>query len=276
MKKIPLAGVVGSPIAHSKSPRLHNYWLSKHGIKGHYVPLHVDAQNLAEAIRTLPKLGFVGCNVTIPHKENIMDLADVVTDRARKIGAANALTFDSNGQIQADNTDAYGFIENIRQQVPGWSPQGKSVTVLGAGGAARAVVVALQEYGATDIRLTNRTLGRAQHLADAIGGGISVVDWADAPDLMAKTDVLVNTTSLGMAGNAPLELPLSGLSRDALVTDIVYAPLQTDLLRRAAQHGCRTVDGLGMLLHQGVPAFARWFGVTPVVDDDLRRFVLDV
>lgn len=273
MNKIPLAGVLGSPIAHSRSPRLHNYWLSQHDIEGHYVPLHVGTLNLAEAVRTLPKLGFVGCNVTIPHKESIMGLADVVTDRALKIGAANTLTFDSNGQIQADNTDAYGFIENIRQQVPGWSPCGKAVTVLGAGGAARAVVVALQEQGATDIYLTNRTLGRAQDLADAIGDGISVVNWTDAVDLMAKTDVLVNTTSLGMAGNAPLELSLSGLSRDALVTDIVYVPLQTDLLRRAAQHGCRTVDGLGMLLHQGVPAFARWFGVTPVVDDELRRFV---
>lgn len=274
MSDIPLAGVIGSPISHSKSPKLHNYWLSKHNIKGHYVPLHVNVENLEQAIRALPMLGFVGCNVTIPHKESIMVLADVVTDRAKKIGAANTLTFDTNGKIHADNTDAYGFIENIRQQMPGWSPANKAVTVLGAGGAARAVVVALQEQGATEIRLTNRTQNRAKDLADAIGGDISVVDWKDAGDLMATTEVLINTTSLGMAGNASLDISLSGLLAHALVTDIVYTPLQTDFLRRAADRGCQTVDGLGMLLHQGVPAFAKWFGTTPTVDDALREFVL--
>lgn len=274
MNRIPLAGVMGCPIAHSKSPRLHNYWLSKHQIDGHYVPLHVERDNLEQAVRALPMLGFVGCNVTIPHKEVVIGIADVVTDRALKIGAANTLSFGGDGQIHADNTDAYGFIENIRQHMPGWSSRGKKITVIGAGGAARAVVVALQEQGATDICVVNRTKSRASELANAIGGGISVVDWADGQDLLPQTDMLINTTSLGMTGQAPLDISVSALAADALVTDIVYTPLQTDLLRRAQQHGCKTVDGLGMLLHQGVPGFARWFGVTPDVDEHLRRVML--
>lgn len=275
MTRIPVAGVIGCPVAHSKSPRLHGYWLSKYGVQGYYIPLHVDSSDLERVIRTLPAMGFRGCNVTIPHKEHALAIADVATDRARKIGAANTLTFQEDGQIHADNTDAYGFVQSIRHAWPDWSPRSGRVTVLGAGGAARAIVVALLEQGGTDICIVNRTRSRADDLVTAFGQGTVAADWADLPELLAGSETLVNTTALGMSGGAPLDLSLETLPADALVTDIVYTPLKTGLLHRAEQRGCRTVDGLGMLLHQGAPGFSQWFGVMPEVDDELRRVVLE-
>ena len=271
---IPLAGVIGSPVAHSRSPRLHQYWLRKYGIRGHYVPLHVDAANLDNVLQAMPKMGFVGANVTIPHKEHVLSIADVVTDRAALIGAANTLIFRDDGSILADNTDGYGFIENLRQGAPTWRPEAGPAAVIGAGGAARAVVSALIEVGCTEIRLSNRTKTRAEALRQEFGTKIEVVDWVRAGNMLDGASLVVNTSSLGMEGKPDLRVPLDGLSSDAVVTDLVYAPLETHLLSYARSNGCQVVDGLGMLLHQAVPGFERWFGTRPEVDDQLRSAVL--
>jgi len=273
---IPLAGVLGYPVAHSLSPRLHGYWLQRYGIRGHYVPLCVEPGNLAQVVRTLPLAGFVGVNVTIPHKEAVIALSDVVTDRAALIGAANTLTFHPDGRIYADNTDGSGFAANLRRGAPGWNPQAGPAAVLGAGGAARAVVSALIELGVPEIRLANRTRIRAEALRADFGARITVHDWGTAGRMIAGCQTVVNTTSLGMEGKPPLMIDLEHLSRGALVTDLVYTPLQTAFLLEAARRGCWTVDGLGMLLHQAAPGFERWFGRRPEIDDETRRAVLGV
>ena len=270
----PLAGVVGWPIGHSKSPRLHGHWLRRYGIDGHYVPLAVGPEDFEVALRALPLLGFRGVNVTIPHKERALAIADAVTDRAASVGAANTLTFGKDGAIEADNTDGFGFIANLRQHAADWSAGSGPAVVLGAGGAARGVLSALLSDGAREIRLANRSEGRARDLAAHFGGAVSVIDMSDVPAALADAATLVNTTSLGMTGHPPLELDLTRASPDLLVTDIVYNPLVTPLLGRAATRGLRAVDGLGMLLHQAAPGFERWFGIAPEVDDDLRAAVL--
>ncbi len=272
--EIPLAGVIGSPVAHSKSPILHGHWLKTHGIKGHYIPMDVDHRDLESVIHALPKMGFVGVNVTIPHKEAVLELADLVTDRAALIGAANTLIFRKDGKVHADNTDGYGFMENLRQNVPDWNPEAGPAAIFGAGGAARAVIAALIESGVSELRLANRTRARAEALRSEFGPKISVYDWVQAGDMLEGAATVVNTTSLGMAGKPELRIPLGGLSRDTVVTDLVYAPLETGLLLAAQEKGCRAVDGLGMLLHQAVPAFERWFGVRPKVNEALRRAIL--
>ncbi len=249
--RIPLAGVIGSPVAHSRSPALHGHWLKRYGISGFYVPIDVATDDLETVLRSMPKMGFVGANVTIPHKEKVMKIADLVTDRAAVMGAANTLIFRADGRIHADNTDGYGFIENLRQGAPGWDAGSGPATVIGAGGAARAVIASLIDVGATEIRLTNRTRARSDALRQEFGTKVQVYDWVQA-------------------GNA-IE---GALSRDAVVTDLVYAPLETAFLRQAAEIGCRTVDGLGMLLYQAAPAFERWFGVRPEVDEAARAAVL--
>lgn len=274
LSKIPLAGVIGAPIAHSKSPQLHGHWLKKHEISGHYVPLHVEPNDLEKVVRTLPDMGFIGVNLTIPHKEAILKIADIVTDEAVLIGAANTLTFREDGKIHADNTDGYGFIENLRAGAPDWDATSGPAVVLGAGGAARAVIVSLLDAGVPEIRLTNRTRGRADHLAYDFGSRVHVFDWPSAKNLLDDAALLVNTTSLGMVGKPELQVPLDGLHLGTFVTDLIYAPLKTDLLRVAEERNCTTVDGLGMLLHQAVPAFERWFGVRPIVDSATRAAVL--
>lgn len=271
---LPLAGVIGDPISHSLSPRLHGHWLSRYGLKGHYVPLQVNQADLNQVLQTLPKMGFVGVNVTIPHKEHVLSLADHVTDRAVLIGAANTLTFQSNGAIQADNTDGLGFLASIKQSLPGWTASVGPALVLGSGGAAKAIVWALLSDGAPVVHVANRTRARAEGLKDQFGARVSPIDWTMIPDLVGDASLIVNTTSLGMQGQAPLEIDLSRLMPPTVVTDIVYAPLRTDLLEEASARGCETVDGLGMLLHQAVPGFERWFNYTPMVDDDLRKAVL--
>jgi len=274
MKQIPLAGVLGNPIAQSKSPRLHCYWLRKYGLLGHYVPLHVTEDNLEAVIRTMPKMGFVGANVTLPHKIAVMKLADQVSDRATLIGAANTLTFKEDGRIIADNTDGYGFMANLRQNAPDWDPKAGPAVILGAGGAARAVIVALADAGVSEILLSNRTRVKADALRAEFGARIHVIDWVQAGNVLEEAATVINTTSLGMVGNTELRVALDGLRKGTLVTDIVYSPLRTKLLNDAEAMGCVTVDGLGMLLHQGVPGFERWFGVRPQVDDETRRVVL--
>jgi shikimate dehydrogenase len=272
--KIPLAGVIGCPVAHSKSPQLQRHWLKSHGIAGHYVPMHVEPEDLETVIRTLPKAGFVGANVTIPHKEAVMEIADKVTDRAKLMGAANTMIFRSDGSILADNTDGYGFIKNLQQGAPDWDPSSGPAVVLGAGGACRAVVASLLEAGTPEILLTNRTRARAEQLQKEFGKRIRVVDWVQAGNIIEEGILLVNTTSLGMVGNPRLRVPLDGLRPDMVVTDLIYTPLKTDLLQTAEEVGCTVVDGLGMLLHQAVPGYERWFGQRPDVDDATRTAAL--
>lgn len=272
--RIPLAGVIGSPIAHSRSPALHGYWLRRYGLKGHYIPMDIAQADLREALHTLPRLGFVGANVTIPHKETILGLADIVTDRAALIGAANTLIFRKDGRIHADNTDGSGFVANLRQNAPHWMPQSGPAVVFGAGGAARAVVAALIEVGVPEIRLANRTRPRADALRSDFGAKVVVHDWVQAGNMLEGATTVVNTTSLGMVGKPDFRVPLDALSPSALVTDLVYTPLKTDLLIEAEAAGCTVVDGLGMLLHQAAPGFERWFGQRPEVDEATRKAVL--
>lgn len=270
----PLAGVIGYPITHSKSPVLHGYWLRELGIQGYYVPLQMSQAEFVGGLRSLPKLGFKGVNITLPHKIPALGLADSVTDRAALIGAANTLTFKDDGSISADNTDGYGFIQNLRQNAPDWDAGKGPALVIGAGGAARAIVSALLSEGVTELRLTNRTRGRAEMLADQFGAKIEVVDWNRASDAMDGALTIVNTTSLGMEGQPELPVVLDAAPANALVTDIVYTPIITAFLMAAQARGLKTVDGLGMLLHQGVPGFENWFGVRPEVTDGLRNAVL--
>jgi shikimate dehydrogenase len=272
--RIPLAGVIGSPIAHSRSPLLHSYWLKRYGIKGHYIPLDIAQSDLAEALRVLPKVGFVGLNVTIPHKETVLGLADIVTDRAALIGAANTLIFRADGKIHADNTDGTGFIANLRQNAPNWDPRTGPAMVFGAGGAARAIVASLIEVGAPEIRLTNRTRARADALRADFGAKVRVLDWVQSAHALDDVATVINTTSLGMIGKPEFNVNLSELSPKALVNDLVYTPIQTEFLIAAAARGCKTVDGLGMLLHQAAPGFERWFGHRPDVDEETRDTVM--
>ncbi|SPF79443.1 shikimate dehydrogenase [Pseudoprimorskyibacter insulae] len=272
--RVPLAGVIGSPIAHSKSPRLHGHWLRTLGIRGHYIPMEIMPDDLESALRMLPKLGFVGLNVTIPYKEKALEIADLVTDRATLIGAANTLIFRPDGQIHADNTDGYGFIQNIRQTLPDWKADAGTAVVLGAGGAARAVLASLLDAGTQRIILSNRTRIRADNLKDEFGKRVEVVDWVHVGNAIEDAVLLVNTTSLGMVGKAEMRIPLDGLRPGTVVSDLVYTPMMTKLLQTAKDKDCRIVDGVGMLLHQAVPGFERWFGVRPEVTEDLRRVVL--
>lgn len=274
LPKIPLAGVIGHPIAHSKSPKLHGHWLRTYGLPGHYIPIDVAPENLETVLKTMPQMGFVGANVTIPHKERIMEIADQVTDRATLIGAANTLIFLEDGKILADNTDGYGFIQNLRQGAPEWDPAAGPAVVLGAGGAARAVIASLLDVGVPEILLSNRTRVRAEQLRDDFGARVKVVEWVQAGNVIEDGATVVNTTSLGMAGKPELRVPLDGLNKDAVVTDLVYTPLITSFLETAQAKGCITVDGLGMLLHQAVPGFERWFGPRPEVTDELRAVML--
>ena len=273
--KARLAGVIGWPIAHSLSPRLQGYWLDRYGINGAYVPLAVRPEDFGEALRALPKLGFAGANVTVPHKETALRSVDAVEDTARRIGAVNTIVVRDDGSLLGRNTDGFGFMENLKAGAPGWDPAAGPAVVIGAGGAARAIVAALVDAGVPDLRLTNRTRSRADQLAGEIGGPIAVDSWENRSGALDGAGLLVNTTTLGMTGHAPLDLDLQSLPKTALVTDIVYAPLETPLLAAARDRGNPTVDGLGMLLHQARPGFAAWFGTEPEVTDDLRRFVLD-
>ncbi|WP_112310318.1 shikimate dehydrogenase [Pseudogemmobacter bohemicus] len=272
--RIPLAGVIGHPIAHSRSPALHGYWLKRYGLAGHYIPMDVAPQDLQHVLRTLPQMGFVGANITIPHKEAILKIADIITDRAALIGAANTLIFRKDGKIHADNTDGSGFIANLRQNASWWEPSAGPAAVLGAGGAARAVVAALIEVGAPEIRIVNRTRPRAEAMRSDFGAKVVVWDWTHVGEMIEDCATLVNTTSLGMTGKPDLVVDLDRINPRCLVTDIVYAPLKTNLLIEAEERGCTVVDGLGMLLHQAVPGFERWFGKRPVVDEETRLAVL--
>lgn len=274
MKTAPVVAVLGYPIHHSKSPKMHGYWLNKAGVSGHYVPLEIHPDNFEDALKNMPKLGFRGANVTIPHKERALQIADFVSERAQRIGAANTLYFDVDGKIYADNTDGYGFITNLKKGAPEWIAKSGPALVLGAGGAARAILDALITEETPKIYLTNRTKERAQDLVHEFGNGIEVLDWDNKNSVLAEVKTLINTTSLGTNGEGDLGLDLSQLTSAMTVTDIVYTPLETDLLKHAKQRGCTCVDGLGMLIYQGIPGFSKWFGINPKVTDELRELLL--
>ena len=274
LSTIPVAAVLGHPINHSKSPKLHNYWLSLFNIDGYYIPLDIDPRNFENSIRALSGLGFVGANVTIPYKEKVLKIADKISDRAAIIGASNTLTFLQDGSIYADNTDGYGFLQNIKSKYNDWTASEGTSVVFGAGGASRAILGALIEDGANEVILANRTRSRADQLRSDFGAKIKVVDWMKVQNYLSDASTVINATSLGMDGKAELPIPLQGLKKSTLVTDIVYTPLNTPLLENAAKRGCRTVDGLGMLIHQAIPGFERWFGMKPDVSENLRKLLI--
>lgn len=273
--KAQIAGVFGWPIGHSRSPLIHNFWLDQLGIDGAYVPLAVAPDDFEQAVRALPALGFRGANVTIPHKQAALRIVDHLDPLAREVGAVNTLVVEEDGTITGSNTDVFGFAENL--QVGGAVPMGGTAVVLGAGGAARAICVALREIGLAKLTVVNRTLAHAETLANTFARdsfSMAACAWEDLEKPLSEADVIVNTTSLGMAGAPPLEIDLAPAKSSALVNDIVYTPLQTPLLKAARARGLTTVDGLGMLLHQARPGFAAWFGQAPEVTDELRALVL--
>ena len=268
------AGVMGWPVEHSRSPIVHGFWLEQYRIAGEYVLLPVPPAELGAALRALPERGLAGCNLTLPHKEAALALVDRIEPAARRIGAINTIVVAPDGSLEGRNTDAFGFHANLEASLPGWSAAAGPVVVLGAGGGARAVVAALLDHGAPEIRLLNRSRGRAEALARSLGGPITVRDWAEREAALANAALLVNTTSLGQNGQPPLELALAALPERAIVADIVYVPLETRLLAAARARGNAAVDGLGMLLHQARPGFHAWFGIMPEVTPALRRRVL--
>jgi shikimate dehydrogenase len=269
-----LAGVFGWPIAHSRSPRLHGYWLERHAVDGAYLPFAVRPEHLAAALKALPLLGLKGVNLTLPHKEAALGLVDRASEEARRIGAVNTIVVDRDGRLEGRNTDGYGFLAHLKASVPAWRAASGPAVLLGAGGAARAIAVALLDAGVPELRLVNRTGARATALAKALGGKIAVVPWPDRASALEGASILVNGTILGMEGQSPLELDLVRLPLAAPVYDIVYAPLETPLLAAARARGHFCVDGIGMLLHQARPGFAAWFGIEPEVTAELRSFVL--
>lgn len=267
------AGVIGWPIEHSRSPMIHGHWLKRHGIDGTYTKQAVKPEDFATFVRSFAERGFVGANVTVPHKEAAFALADVVEPAARAVGAANTLWLEGD-KLHATNTDTDGFMRHLDLSAPGWKLKGRPAAILGAGGAARAIAYGLLEAGMSEVRLFNRTRNRADALAEHFGTKVRVYDWFERERLISDACVLVNTTTLGMAKSAPLDISLASLRADAVVVDIVYVPLETQLLKQAAARGLRTVDGLGMLLHQAVPGFEKWFGVRPQVTPELRDLVV--
>lgn len=265
-----LAGIIGWPIMHSRSPRLHGYWLAQHGLAGSYVPLAIEPAGLERALRALPALKFSGVNLTIPHKEAALKIVDRVDAVGKRVGAVNTVKVEADGSLSATNTDAFGFIASIEEADPAWRADAGPIVVLGAGGAARAIIAGLIDNGAKDIRLTNRTASRADDLAREFGGPVRSVAWSARGDALDGAAMLVNTTSQGMVDQPPLDIDLSKLPKSALVSDAVYVPLETPLLAAARKRGNRAVDGLGMLLHQARPAFHAFFGIMPDVTSQLR------
>ncbi|MGF1641690.1 MAG: shikimate dehydrogenase [Rhodospirillales bacterium] len=272
--KARIAGVIGYPVGHSLSPRVHGYWLRHYRIDGAYIPMSVHPKNFAAALAALSTLGFAGCNITVPFKEAALATVDTASAEARRIGAVNTIVVGSNGLLNGSNSDASGFLANIEAGCRGWRADRGPAVILGAGGAARAVCVALQDGGAPEIRLANRTYSRAVAIAVDIGHPITPIPWEARTEALRGAALLVNTTTLGMSGEPALDLDLTLLPRQAVVTDVVYSPLRTDLLQRAGAGGHPVVDGLGMLLHQARSGFAAWYGVDPEVTEALRGFVL--
>ena len=269
-----LAGVMGWPVAHTRSPAIHNHWIARHGLKGAYVQLPVHPDRLEAALRGLPALGFAGCNVTVPHKVSAMHFMDELHPTAQRVAAINTIVVQPDGSLLGMNNDGAGYVQSLRDADPTWRGDAGPALVLGAGGAARAIVVALLDEGVPELRITNRTLERAQALAEAFGERVKVVPWAQRNDAMAGVSLLVNTTTQGMHGQPPLDGALDALPAAAMVSDAIYIPMETPLLAQARLRGHRTVNGLGMLLNQARPAFKAWYGVMPEITPELRAAIL--
>jgi len=268
-----LAGVMGWPVMHSRSPMLHNYWFKQHGLAGTYVPLAIRPEGLAAALRALHSLGFAGCNLTIPHKQEAMKIVDEVDPLAKAIGAISCVVVEPDGKLFGTNNDCYGFIHAIREEQPSWRADLGPIVVIGAGGGSRAVCYGLAQEGAREIRLVNRTLSRAKSIADEFGGPIKALPWEQRHDTLEGAAMVVNTTSCGMVGQSALDIRLDKLPKTALAADIIYIPLETPFLAAVRKQGNRTVNGLGMLLNQGRPAWKAWFGIEPEVTAELRAMV---
>ena len=269
-----LAAVLGNPISHSKSPRMHNYWLKKNKLNGYYIPIKVELEDFEQTIRALVCMGFSGVNVTIPYKLSALEIADESSRTAQYIGAANTLTFTKENKIYADNTDAYGFINNIKGKYPDWNPKKGTSVVLGAGGASRAVIAALLSEGSKEIIVLNRTIEKAEALKEDYDNKITVESWKNINEVAASCSNIINTTSLGMNNESLIAIQPNAIPETALVSDLVYTPLETNFLKMAKNRGSRTVDGLGMLIHQGVPGFEAWFGQKPLVTEELRKILI--
>jgi shikimate dehydrogenase len=274
-EKFLMAGVMGWPVLHSRSPLMHNYWMEQQGVWGTYVPLEIDPKDLEAALRGLRPLGFAGCNLTIPHKLEAMKIVDEVDDVATKIGAISCVVVREDGTLFATNNDWIGFLGNLRHTFPDWRGDAGPATVIGAGGGGRAVVYALLDAGAPEIRLVNRTPSKPVAIAEQFGGPIVPVAWEDRHEALKGAAMVVNATSQGMDGQPPLDLSLNNLSADTLCADIIYTPLESPFLAAARAKGNRTINGLGMLLHQGPPAWERWFGLKPEVTPELRKLLED-
>ena len=268
-----LAGVMGWPVMHSRSPLLHNYWFKRHGLAGTYVPLAIRPEGLAAALHALQPLGFAGVNLTIPHKQHAMTLVDEVDSVAIRIGAISCVVVRPDGSLFGSNNDCYGFVHNLKQTQPGWRADAGPIVVLGAGGGARAVCYGLLQEGAKEIRLVNRTLARANGIAAEFGSAIEVLRWEDRHDALEGVVMAVNATSQGMSGQPALDIRLDKLPKSALAADIIYVPLETPFLAAARKRGNPTLNGLGMLLHQGRPAWKVWFGIEPEVTEELRALM---
>lgn len=267
--KAKVAGVMGWPVAHSLSPRLHNFWLDQYGVDGAYVPLAVEPEHFRQALRVISHLGFAGVNITVPHKEAALTAVDEADSAAKRIGAVNTVVVRRDGSLFGTNTDGAGFLAHLAASQPDFDLTDGPTIVIGAGGAARALVAVLTEAGVPEVRLCNRTVARAEEIAIGLGGAVRVINWVDRADALDGARLLVNATTQGMVGQSPLNLDLAHLPPDAVVYDIVYAPERTPLLAAAAARGNPVIGGLGMLLHQAVPGFKGFFGPEPEVSDAL-------
>lgn len=272
-KPFGLAGLLGWPVAHSRSPALHNYWLAEHGLPGSYVLLPAPPERLPAALAGLPALGFRGCNVTTPHKQAVLPLIDHIDPMAARINAVNMIVVEPDGSLRGFNTDGNGFVQGLRDEKPDWRPDEGPITIVGAGGAARSILAAMVEQGAREIRLVNRTYERAQKLAAELGGPVTTVRWEERAEALRGIATLVNATTQGGAGKPALDLALDALPRGAIVGDVIYVPPETPLLAAARVRGNRTANGLGMLLNQARPAFHAWFGVMPSITPGLKRAI---
>lgn len=269
--KFLMAGVMGWPVMHSRSPLMHNYWMEQQGLAGTYVFLEIKPGELGPALKALHPLGFSGCNLTIPHKLDAMTIVDEVDDVAKKIGAISCVVVREDGSLFGTNNDWLGFLGNLKQSQPNWRADAGPIAVIGAGGGGRAVCYALLQEGVKELRLVNRTRAKAEAIAEEFGGPITVLPWEERHDALDGVATAVNVTSQGMVGEAALDIRLDKLAKSALAADIIYTPLETPFLAAARERGNRTVNGLGMLLHQGPPAWKLWFGVEPTVTAELRE-----
>jgi shikimate dehydrogenase len=272
-EKYLMAGVMGHPVMHSRSPALHNYWLKQHGLLGHYMPLAIAANDIEKALRALPALGFAGCNLTMPHKEKAIPVMDRVSPLVRKIGAMNCVVVGADGSLEGNNFEAFGYTESLAQEIPGWRADLGPVVILGAGGGARAVAAGLVERGAKDIRVINRSPERADKLAADLGAPIVTLPWSMREEALRDAALVINSTSQGMKGHSALDIRLDALPAAAAVSDLIYTPRETPFLEQARRRGNHTVNGLGMLLNQARPAFKAWFGIMPEVTPELRASI---